>query len=198
MLRCAVLRCAADFIYSEYLTEAGSEFRRVVWQIAEDYASEVFFLFSCFFFFLLHIASELLIRLVIGLWTSLQRSCSSLPDRPAAAAFPLPAAPLGQLCAWRCCSADPRGLGLASLSALPPPGAVKLLRLPGYVPMPAFREAVDVPLVVRKARRPKEEVRVHGRSPMSPRFLWYCADPCILFAHESAEPTAGTDCLLPA
>lgn len=31
--------CRADFIYSEYLTQA-SEFRSLVWQIAEDYASE--------------------------------------------------------------------------------------------------------------------------------------------------------------
>lgn len=27
-----------DFIYSEYLTAAGSEFRRLIWQIADDYA----------------------------------------------------------------------------------------------------------------------------------------------------------------
>lgn len=37
-------------------------------------------------------------------------------------------------------------------------GAVKLLRLPGHVPMPAFREVVDVPMVVRRARRPREQV----------------------------------------
>ncbi|GAB4816629.1 hypothetical protein N2152v2_003675 [Parachlorella kessleri] len=66
-----------DFIYSEYLTEAGSsEFRQLVWQIAEDYAC-----------------------------------------------------------------------------------AAKLLRLPGYVPMPAFRQVVDVPLVVRHASRPRQQVR---------------------------------------
>ena len=37
--------------------------------------------------------------------------------------------------------------------------AARLLRLPGAVPMPAFREVVDVPLVVRMARRSPEEVR---------------------------------------
>ena len=34
-----------------------------------------------------------------------------------------------------------------------------LLRLPGYAPMPAFREVEDVPLVVRHARKTKEQVR---------------------------------------
>eukprot|EP00252_Welwitschia_mirabilis_P018224 TRINITY_DN4050_c0_g1_i1.p1 TRINITY_DN4050_c0_g1~~TRINITY_DN4050_c0_g1_i1.p1 ORF type:complete len:994 (+),score=238.94 TRINITY_DN4050_c0_g1_i1:493-3474(+) len=34
-----------------------------------------------------------------------------------------------------------------------------LLRLPGYCPMPAFRDVIDVPLVVRKARRSREQVR---------------------------------------
>jgi len=33
------------------------------------------------------------------------------------------------------------------------------LRLPGFTPMPAFREVVDVPLVVRHARRPRAAVR---------------------------------------
>ena len=33
-----------------------------------------------------------------------------------------------------------------------------LLRLPGYAPMPAFREVEDVPLVVRHARKTKEQV----------------------------------------
>lgn len=34
-----------------------------------------------------------------------------------------------------------------------------LVRLPGYCPMPAFRDAIDVPLVVRKAQKSREEVR---------------------------------------
>eukprot|EP00899_Mesostigma_viride_P004106 jgi/Mesvir1/13697/Mv02130-RA.2 len=34
-----------------------------------------------------------------------------------------------------------------------------LFRLPGYVPMPAFRDVMDVPLVVRKNRRSREEMR---------------------------------------
>ncbi|KAH7432132.1 hypothetical protein KP509_07G009700 [Ceratopteris richardii] len=34
-----------------------------------------------------------------------------------------------------------------------------LLRLPGYCPMPAFRDTIDVPLIVRKPVRSKEEVR---------------------------------------
>ena len=34
-----------------------------------------------------------------------------------------------------------------------------LLRLPGYSPMPAFRNTQDVPLVVRHARTPRDEVR---------------------------------------
>lgn len=65
-----------DFIYAEYVMEAGYHHRSTVWQIAEDYS-------HCLF----------------------------------------------------------------------------LLRLPGYCPMPAFRDVIDVPLVVRKARRSREEVR---------------------------------------
>ncbi|PQM34291.1 hypothetical protein Pyn_29605 [Prunus yedoensis var. nudiflora] len=34
-----------------------------------------------------------------------------------------------------------------------------LIRLPGYCPMPAFRDVVDVPLVVRRVRRSRKEVR---------------------------------------
>ncbi|KAK3131212.1 hypothetical protein QOZ80_6BG0503530 [Eleusine coracana subsp. coracana] len=34
-----------------------------------------------------------------------------------------------------------------------------LLRLPGYTPMPAFRDVIDVPLVVRGLRRNRSEVR---------------------------------------
>ncbi|CAL8996619.1 unnamed protein product [Prunus brigantina] len=34
-----------------------------------------------------------------------------------------------------------------------------LIRLPGYCPMPAFRDVVDVPLVVRRIRRSRKEVR---------------------------------------
>ncbi|EPS62226.1 hypothetical protein M569_12566, partial [Genlisea aurea] len=34
-----------------------------------------------------------------------------------------------------------------------------LIRLPGYCPMPAFRDAIDVPLVVRRLHKSKEEVR---------------------------------------
>ncbi|XP_031382671.1 L-arabinokinase-like isoform X2 [Punica granatum] len=34
-----------------------------------------------------------------------------------------------------------------------------LIRLPGYCPMPAFRDVIDVPLLVRKVQRSKEEVR---------------------------------------
>lgn len=34
-----------------------------------------------------------------------------------------------------------------------------LLRLPGYMPMPAFRQVQDVPLVVRMAKRSRSEVR---------------------------------------
>jgi len=37
--------------------------------------------------------------------------------------------------------------------------ATCLLRLPGHSPMPAFRKVVDVPLVVRRARRTAAEVR---------------------------------------
>lgn len=67
--------CAADFVYSEYLTTVGSSFRQLVWQIAEDYAQ-----------------------------------------------------------------------------------ADLLLRLPGYCPMPAFREVIDVPLVVRRAQKTPAQV----------------------------------------
>ncbi|KAM7265408.1 hypothetical protein ACFE04_003091 [Oxalis oulophora] len=34
-----------------------------------------------------------------------------------------------------------------------------LIRLPGYCPMPAFRDAIDVPLVVRRVHRSRKEVR---------------------------------------
>ncbi|XP_051137394.1 L-arabinokinase-like [Andrographis paniculata] len=34
-----------------------------------------------------------------------------------------------------------------------------LIRLPGYCPMPAFRDAIDVPLVVRRLHMSREEVR---------------------------------------
>jgi L-arabinokinase len=62
---------ASDFIYSEYLTtQRKTEFKRLVWQIAQDYSN-----------------------------------------------------------------------------------AALLLRLPGYVPMPAFTAIEDVPLVVRHARK---------------------------------------------
>ncbi|KAG0616552.1 hypothetical protein M758_5G124600 [Ceratodon purpureus] len=37
--------------------------------------------------------------------------------------------------------------------------ALFLIRLPGYCPMPAFRDAVDVPLVVRDVRRSRKQVR---------------------------------------
>eukprot|EP00958_Prasinococcus_capsulatus_P007434 scaffold695_cov384-Prasinococcus_capsulatus_cf.AAC.15 len=49
-----------------------------------------------------------------------------------------------------------------------------LLRLPGYVPMPAFRDVVDVPLVVRTARRSKEEVRRAYNIPLNDRLLLLC------------------------
>lgn len=78
----AVSNFSWDFIYSEYLTTAGSHFRRLVWQIADDYSY-----------------------------------------------------------------------------------ATKLLRLPGYVPMPAFREIIDVPLVVRPVRRTREEIRADFEIP---------------------------------
>ena len=34
-----------------------------------------------------------------------------------------------------------------------------ILRLPGHAPMPAFRASEDVPLVVRHARRSRQQVR---------------------------------------
>ncbi|XP_024399655.1 L-arabinokinase isoform X3 [Physcomitrium patens] len=37
--------------------------------------------------------------------------------------------------------------------------ALFLIRLPGYSPMPAFRDVIDVPLVVRTARRSRQQVR---------------------------------------
>ncbi|GAQ77636.1 galactokinase [Klebsormidium nitens] len=37
--------------------------------------------------------------------------------------------------------------------------ALGLLRLPGYCPMPAFRNVLDVPLVVRPVRRSRQQVR---------------------------------------
>ena len=69
---------SVDFIYSEYastLGHVGNDYRKMVWQIAEDYA------------------------------------CATV-----------------------------------------------LLRLPGYSPMPAFGEVIDVPLVVRHAQKSKAQV----------------------------------------
>ena len=44
--------------------------------------------------------------------------------------------------------------------------ATVLLRLPGHTPMPAFRRVEDVPLVVRLARRSRDEVRAqYGIAP---------------------------------
>lgn len=40
--------------------------------------------------------------------------------------------------------------------------AALLLRLPGYVPMPAFTAIEDVPLVVRHARKTPQQVRGRG------------------------------------
>ena len=37
--------------------------------------------------------------------------------------------------------------------------ASALLRLPGYSPMPAFGEVIDVPLVVRHAQKSRAQVR---------------------------------------
>ncbi|XP_076916681.1 L-arabinokinase-like [Bidens hawaiensis] len=34
-----------------------------------------------------------------------------------------------------------------------------LIRLPGYCPMPAFRDVIDVPLVVRRLHKSRKEVR---------------------------------------
>ncbi|KAL3502183.1 hypothetical protein ACH5RR_036632 [Cinchona calisaya] len=34
-----------------------------------------------------------------------------------------------------------------------------LIRLPGYCPMPAFRDVIDVPLVVRRLHKPREQIR---------------------------------------
>ncbi|KZV49017.1 L-arabinokinase-like [Dorcoceras hygrometricum] len=65
-----------DFIYAEYIMEAGHHSRSIVWQIAEDYSHSEF-----------------------------------------------------------------------------------LIRLPGYCPMPAFRDSVDVPLVVRRVHKGRTEVR---------------------------------------
>eukprot|EP00249_Psilotum_nudum_P019822 c27434_g1_i1 orf=150-3173(+) len=38
--------------------------------------------------------------------------------------------------------------------------ALFLIRLPGYCPMPAFRDVIDVPLVVRQVCRNREQVRI--------------------------------------
>lgn len=60
--------------------------------------------------------------------------------------------------------------------------AALLLRLPGYVPMPAFTAIEDVPLVVRHARKSPQQVRWlwHGevRAWCACRWLvcaWVCA-----------------------
>ena len=78
MQQVTICMLCADFIYSEYastLGHVGNDYRKMVWQIAEDYA------------------------------------CASV-----------------------------------------------LLRLPGYSPMPAFGEVIDVPLVLRHAHKSKAQV----------------------------------------
>ena len=86
----AVSNFSWDFIFSEYLTDAGSAFKDIVWQIADDYSR-----------------------------------------------------------------------------------AHRLLRLPGYVPMPAFREVIDVPLVVRHARRTRTEVRQDMNLPSNAKIACF-------------------------
>ncbi len=86
----AVSNFSWDFIYSEYLTAAGSAFKDLVWQIADDYAC-----------------------------------------------------------------------------------ALCLLRLPGHVPMPAFREIIDVPLVVRHAKRTRHEVRSALNLPQDAKIVCF-------------------------
>ena len=47
-----------------------------------------------------------------------------------------------------------------------------LLRLPGYCPMPAFKEVVDVPLVVRHSRTPAHEVHHLKHTPAKCLATW--------------------------
>ena len=52
-----------------------------------------------------------------------------------------------------------------------------VLRLPGYSPMPAFKDVVDMPLVVRHARRSREEVGLSELTsvfPSQPQFIALC------------------------
>ncbi|KAH8963425.1 hypothetical protein BDL97_04G009700 [Sphagnum fallax] len=37
--------------------------------------------------------------------------------------------------------------------------ALFVVRLPGYCPMPAFRDVIDVPMIVRKVHRSRQQVR---------------------------------------
>jgi L-arabinokinase len=37
--------------------------------------------------------------------------------------------------------------------------ALFVIRLPGYCPMPAFRDVIDVPMIVRKVHRSRQQVR---------------------------------------
>ena len=51
--------------------------------------------------------------------------------------------------------------------------AETLLRLPGYTPTPAFRDIVDVPLLVRRAVKTKEQVREEFGIPVDHRILLF-------------------------
>ena len=54
-----------------------------------------------------------------------------------------------------------------------------LLRLPGHCPMPAFREVEDVPLVVRRARKSRQQVL----NPNIPETLKPCDNPARALPH---------------
>lgn len=49
-----------------------------------------------------------------------------------------------------------------------------LIRLPGYTPMPAFKKVIDVPLVVRKARKTPKQVREELGISMNAKLLMFC------------------------
>jgi len=63
-----------------------------------------------------------------------------------------------------------------------------LLRLPGYSPMPAFGNVVDVPLVTRKARRSRAEVRAGLGVSDDAKLVLYQFGGQVNALHASASP----------
>ena len=71
------------------------------------------------------------------------------------------------------------------------------LRLPGFTPMPAFREVVDMPLVVRRARRPRADVRAElGVTPEERLLLFNFGGQAADWGFKQSFLPAGWKCVI--